>query len=169
MFSSMQATRSAAAGAGGGGLGARGTSAAASATAPTPASAALGAGAGGQRLSLVVLTQPSSDFYKDEGGKGNVLRMVIGANVTRLPFPIPLRFVLFFESGSVVDDTNILNLDCGEHSAYEPYVLPADDPRVEIAFRLEKVRGRGAQNPVSSSPPCACVSHSSSSSSPVLA
>nr|CCA18095.1 conserved hypothetical protein [Albugo laibachii Nc14] len=101
---------------------------------------------------LVITKQPSSEFYKDEGGKANSLNVEVslvefdenGDNV-RTPdhefINVPLRVVLYFESGKRVDqnDQDIFRFVGNE---YDSIVIRAESRKVDINFRLEKVSRR---------------------------
>ncbi len=79
---------------------------------------------------------------QDEGGRSNKLVMVVAHPDARdLSVDVPLRFVLYYESGREVEqrDQAILNL-CKPD--YDPWVIPAGKGEVEVEFRLEKVSRR---------------------------
>jgi len=58
-----------------------------------------------------------------------------------LAVDVPLKFVLFYESGREVEkrDQSILNLCKAD---YDPWIMPVGVGEVEIEFRLEKVSRR---------------------------
>lgn len=111
---------------------------------------------------LLVVGQPVSEFYKDEGGKGNHLVVLIGVRRNAqiaVPGPherIALKASLYFESELRVEesDQSILNIVGNKFQA------PTIDPKtgqVAIKFRLEKVRvGQGVERSLR----CGCVRQS---------
>ena len=70
----------------------------------------LGSAVAGDKLWLRIDEQPVDTFYKDEGGKGNVLRAVVnlyqGSARARPPCNVAIKFSLFFESGVRVEDSD---------------------------------------------------------------
>jgi len=83
-----------------------------------------------------VREQPTSEWYKDEGGKGNVLRFVVSAPVAER---VKLNVELRYEDGYAVEDA-------GETlaiatSAAALYLTP-ERPEALIEFRIEKVSRR---------------------------
>ena len=70
----------------------------------------LGSAVAGDKLWLRIDEQPTDTFYKDEGGKGNVLRAVVnlyqGNARARPPCNVAMKFSLFFESGVRVEDSD---------------------------------------------------------------
>lgn len=89
---------------------------------------------------LVVVTEPPSEFYKDEGGKNNHMTVVVQLqNHSQADFAVPLRVTLYYESKERVEDRdqNILRLMGHE---FEPPLVSAAAPTTSIRFRLEKVR-----------------------------
>ncbi|RHY29314.1 hypothetical protein DYB32_005237 [Aphanomyces invadans] len=101
---------------------------------------------------LVVVTQPASSFFKDEGGRANYLTVQVGLrDGAGSSMSVPLRITLLFESGTqpdtatrlltcidgvgqVVDDQDIFRV-MGSNAL----TLHTDDPVATIHFRLEKV------------------------------
>ncbi|ETV93125.1 hypothetical protein H310_12737 [Aphanomyces invadans] len=84
---------------------------------------------------LVVVTQPASSFFKDEGGRANYLTVQVGLrDGAGSSMSVPLRITLLFESGQVVDDQDIFRV-MGSNAL----TLHSDDPVATIHFRLEKV------------------------------
>ena len=117
---------------------------------------ALGLSAPSKRLNwtrrLVITRQPLSEFYKDEGGKANALEV----EVTLVEFDqfgeparssdkefidIPLRILLFFESGKRVDDTD-QEIFRFVGNDYDSVVIRAATRTAVVQFRLEKVSRR---------------------------
>lgn len=97
------------------------------------------------RSSIGCREQPVARFWKDEGGRANVLRFTVAVpDGVTLPQPLPLQAVLRYEDGSVVEDQeDILNLTT--HPA--ALVLKPSAPELTIEFRIEKVsRKRGDRN-----------------------
>ncbi|DBA03181.1 TPA: hypothetical protein N0F65_003901 [Lagenidium giganteum] len=103
------------------------------------------------RRRLVITKQPSSEFYKDEGGKANALSVEVSLleydeNGAKIRTPddqfvdIPLRVELRFESGKVVDPSEEIFRFVG--SGYDANVIRASDRKALILFRLEKVSRR---------------------------
>ncbi|KAJ0394255.1 hypothetical protein P43SY_004733 [Pythium insidiosum] len=101
---------------------------------------------------LVVTKQPASEFYKDEGGKSNALEVEVTlvefnelGEPSRSPddefVDIPLRILLFFESGKRVDDSDqeIFRFVGNE---YDSVVIRAATRKALVQFRLEKVSRR---------------------------
>uniref|UniRef100_M4BBU5 Uncharacterized protein n=1 Tax=Hyaloperonospora arabidopsidis (strain Emoy2) TaxID=559515 RepID=M4BBU5_HYAAE len=101
---------------------------------------------------LVITKQPLSEFYKDEGGKANALEV----EVTLVEFDehgeparssdkefidIPLRILLFFESGKRVDDTD-QEIFRFVGNDYDSVVIRAATRTAVVQFRLEKVSRR---------------------------
>lgn len=96
-----------------------------------------------KQRALQVKKQPDDVFFKDEGGKSNVLSAVITLPqaVLRSVGPLQLKCELHYESNRRVEeaDQSILNLSAHE---YEPLLLTPQKPDVEVEFRLEKVSRR---------------------------
>lgn len=101
---------------------------------------------------LVVTKQPSSEFYKDEGGKANSLDVEVTlvefnelGEPARSPdeefIDIPLRILLFFESGKRVDDTD-QEIFRFVGNDYDSVVIRAESRKASVQFRLEKVSRR---------------------------
>lgn len=101
---------------------------------------------------LVVTKQPSSEFYKDEGGKANSLDVEVTlvefnelGEPARSPdeefIDIPLRILLFFESGKRVDDTD-QEIFRFVGNDYDSVVIRAQSRKASVQFRLEKVSRR---------------------------
>lgn len=101
---------------------------------------------------LVITKQPSSEFYKDEGGKANALEVEVSlvefdenGEPARSPdsefIDIPLRLLLFFEDGKRVDDADqeIFRFVGNE---YDSVVIRASTRKASAQFRLEKVSRR---------------------------
>ena len=96
-------------------------------------------------MKLTVSKQPLSEFYKDEGGKGNHLACVVQLTRKGKTLKVPreqklvLKASLYFESELKVEerDQSILNMQGNE---FDPPVLDAKTSSVTVRFRLEKVR-----------------------------
>jgi len=82
--------------------------------------------------------QPVSDWYKDEGGRGNVLRFTVGAPV-RLSERVRLGAQLMYEDGSLVEDAEETLTMVTQPGAM---ALTPEMPEVTIEFRIEKVSRR---------------------------
>jgi hypothetical protein len=82
--------------------------------------------------------QPVSDWYKDEGGRGNVLRFTVGAPV-RLTERVRLGAQLMYEDGSLVEDAEETLTMVTQPGAM---ALTPEMPEVTIEFRIEKVSRR---------------------------
>lgn len=125
-------------------------------------------------LELAIREQPLGRFWKDEGGRANVLRFTVAVpDDVKLPRPLPLQAVLLYEGGAVVEDQeDVLNLITPPSAM----ALTAAAPELTIEFRIEKVsRKRGDRNfcllvePLYSSASSAPSSSASSSPSPLAA
>ncbi|POM69377.1 Hypothetical protein PHPALM_14343 [Phytophthora palmivora] len=101
---------------------------------------------------LVITKQPASEFYKDEGGKANALEVEVTlvefnevGEPARSPdkefIDIPLRILLFFESGKRVDDTD-QEIFRFVGNDYDSVVIRASTRKALVQFRLEKVSRR---------------------------
>ncbi|RLN95632.1 hypothetical protein BBJ28_00020453 [Nothophytophthora sp. Chile5] len=101
---------------------------------------------------LVITKQPLSEFYKDEGGKANALEVEVTlvefnelGEPARSPdeefIAIPLRILLFFESGKRVDDTD-QEIFRFVGNDYDSVVIRAPTRKAAVQFRLEKVSRR---------------------------
>jgi hypothetical protein len=101
---------------------------------------------------LVITRQPASEFYKDEGGKANALEVEVTlvefdeqGEPARSPdkefIDIPLRILLFFESGKRVDDTD-QEIFRFVGNDYDSVVIRASTRKALVQFRLEKVSRR---------------------------
>ncbi|KAG6623772.1 BolA protein [Phytophthora cinnamomi] len=101
---------------------------------------------------LVITKQPASEFYKDEGGKANALEVEVTlvefnelGESARSPdkefIDIPLRILLFFESGKRVDDTD-QEIFRFVGNDYDSVVIRASTRKALVQFRLEKVSRR---------------------------
>uniref|UniRef100_K3WB50 Uncharacterized protein n=1 Tax=Globisporangium ultimum (strain ATCC 200006 / CBS 805.95 / DAOM BR144) TaxID=431595 RepID=K3WB50_GLOUD len=101
---------------------------------------------------LVVTKQPASEFYKDEGGKSNSLDVEVTlvefnehGEPARSPddefIDIPLRILLFFESGKRVDDTD-QEIFRFVGNDYDSVVIRGNTRKASVQFRLEKVSRR---------------------------
>ncbi|OWZ22966.1 hypothetical protein PHMEG_0002240 [Phytophthora megakarya] len=101
---------------------------------------------------LVITKQPASEFYKDEGGKANALEVEVTlvefnelGEPARTPdnefIDIPLRILLFFESGKRVDDTD-QEIFRFVGNDYDSVVIRATTRKALVQFRLEKVSRR---------------------------
>ncbi|CAH0473822.1 unnamed protein product [Peronospora belbahrii] len=101
---------------------------------------------------LVITKQPASEFYKDEGGKANALEVEVTlVEFNELGEParscdkefidIPLRILLFFESGKRVDDTD-QEIFRFVGNDYDSVVIRASTRKASVQFRLEKVSRR---------------------------
>ncbi|GAB9463461.1 hypothetical protein Gpo141_00000920 [Globisporangium polare] len=101
---------------------------------------------------LVVTKQPASEFYKDEGGKSNALDVEVTlvefnelGEPARSPddefVDIPLRILLFFESGKRVDDTD-QEIFRFVGNDYDSVVIRGHSRKASVQFRLEKVSRR---------------------------
>ncbi|GMF26980.1 unnamed protein product [Phytophthora fragariaefolia] len=101
---------------------------------------------------LVITKQPASEFYKDEGGKANALEVEVTlvefnemGEPARSPdnefIDIPLRILLFFESGRRVDDTD-QEIFRFVGNDYDSVVIRASTRKALVQFRLEKVSRR---------------------------
>ncbi|CEG37578.1 uncharacterized protein PHALS_05357 [Plasmopara halstedii] len=101
---------------------------------------------------LVITKQPASEFYKDEGGKANALEVEVTlvefnelGESARSPdkdfIDIPLRILLFFESGKRVDDTD-QEIFRFVGNDYDSVVIRAASRKALVQFRLEKVSRR---------------------------
>ncbi|RLN65924.1 hypothetical protein BBJ29_009438 [Phytophthora kernoviae] len=101
---------------------------------------------------LVITKQPASEFYKDEGGKANALEVEVTlvefnelGEPARSPddefISIPLRILLFFESGKRVDDTD-QEIFRFVGNDYDSIVIRAPTRKALVQFRLEKVSRR---------------------------
>ncbi|KAG7386500.1 hypothetical protein PHYPSEUDO_015600 [Phytophthora pseudosyringae] len=101
---------------------------------------------------LVITKQPASEFYKDEGGKANALEVEVTlvefnelGEPARSPdkefVDIPLRILLFFESGKRVDDTD-QEIFRFVGNDYDSVVIRASTRKALVQFRLEKVSRR---------------------------
>ncbi|KAH7462646.1 uncharacterized protein KRP23_13662 [Phytophthora ramorum] len=101
---------------------------------------------------LVITKQPASEFYKDEGGKANALEVEVTlvefnerGESARSPdkdfIDIPLRILLFFESGKRVDDTD-QEIFRFVGNDYDSVVIRAPTRKALVPFRLEKVSRR---------------------------
>ncbi|KAI9914217.1 hypothetical protein PsorP6_006326 [Peronosclerospora sorghi] len=125
-------------------------------TSSPPSSVTVPGGFSSKRLNwtrrLVITKQPASEFYKDEGGKANALEV----EVTLVEFneqgeparsndkdfiDIPLRILLFFESGKRVDDTD-QEIFRFVGNDYDSVVIRASTRKALVQFRLEKVSRR---------------------------
>ncbi|KAG6971960.1 hypothetical protein JG688_00004206 [Phytophthora aleatoria] len=101
---------------------------------------------------LVITKQPASEFYKDEGGKANALEVEVTlvefnelGEPARTPdkdfTDIPLRILLFFESGRRVDDTD-QEIFRFVGNDYDSVVIRTATRKALVQFRLEKVSRR---------------------------
>lgn len=101
---------------------------------------------------LVITKQPASEFYKDEGGKANALEVEVTlvefdelGESARSPdkefIDIPLRILLFFESGKRVDDAD-QDIFRFVGNDYDSVVIRAASRKALVQFRLEKVSRR---------------------------
>lgn len=101
---------------------------------------------------LVITKQPASEFYKDEGGKANALEVEVTlvefnehGDPARTPdndfIDIPLRILLFFESGKRVDDTD-QEIFRFVGNDYDSVVIRKTTRKALVQFRLEKVSRR---------------------------
>ncbi|ETI43294.1 hypothetical protein F441_11659 [Phytophthora nicotianae CJ01A1] len=101
---------------------------------------------------LVITKQPASEFYKDEGGKANALEVEVTlvefnelGEPARTPdndfTDIPLRILLFFESGRRVDDTD-QEIFRFVGNDYDSVVIRKATRKASVQFRLEKVSRR---------------------------
>ncbi|TYZ58804.1 hypothetical protein PybrP1_001580 [[Pythium] brassicae (nom. inval.)] len=101
---------------------------------------------------LVITKQPASEFYKDEGGKANALEVEVTlvefnelGEPARTPddefIDIPLRILLFFESGKRVDDTD-QEIFRFVGNDYDSVVIRNLSRKASVQFRLEKVSRR---------------------------
>ncbi|CAI5700931.1 hypothetical protein KXD40_008437 [Peronospora effusa] len=101
---------------------------------------------------LVITKQPASEFYKDEGGKANALEVEVTlVEFNELGEParssdkefieIPLRILLFFESGKRVDDTD-QEIFRFVGNDYDSVVIRTSTRKALVQFRLEKVSRR---------------------------
>ena len=94
---------------------------------------------------LLVVEQPVSEFYKDEGGKGNHLVALIGVRRNAkiaVPGPherIALKASLYFESEFRVEESDQSILNIVGNKVQTPTLDPTTG-QVAIKFRLEKVR-----------------------------
>ena len=112
-------------------------------------------------MKLAILSQPGTaadgiDFYKDEGGKGNWMRVVVSrtaAKDTHKLKPCTLSTKLFFESGLPVEenDQKILVVRNGGNGGAPAGSTPADEDKFvlgpnqkkcTIEFRIQKVSRR---------------------------
>jgi len=102
---------------------------------------------------LVILSQPGTaaggiDFYKDEGGKGNWMRVVVSRTPASSTGEITLSTKLFFESGLPVEesDQKILLVRAGGSAASDPksnkLVIGPNRKKCPIEFRIQKVSRR---------------------------
>ncbi|KAL3670564.1 hypothetical protein V7S43_004876 [Phytophthora oleae] len=101
---------------------------------------------------LVITKQPASEFYKDEGGKANALEVEVTlvefndlGEPARSPdkefIDIPLRILLFFESGKRVDDSD-QEIFRFVGNDYDSVVIRSSTRKALVQFRLEKVSRR---------------------------
>ncbi|TDH64731.1 hypothetical protein CCR75_001374 [Bremia lactucae] len=101
---------------------------------------------------LVITKQPASEFYKDEGGKANALEVEVtlvefnelgepARSLDKEFIDIPLRILLFFESGKRVDDTD-QEIFRFVGNDYDSIVIRASSRKALVQFRLEKVSRR---------------------------
>eukprot|EP00644_Phytophthora_capsici_P017952 jgi/Phyca11/527967/estExt2_fgenesh1_pm.C_PHYCAscaffold_250005 len=101
---------------------------------------------------LVITKQPASEFYKDEGGKANALEVEVTlvefnehGESARSPdkefIDIPLRILLFFESGKRVDDSD-QEIFRFVGNDYDSVVIRSSTRKALVQFRLEKVSRR---------------------------
>jgi len=97
----------------------------------------------GKQRALQVKKQPDDTFFKDEGGKGNVLTttITVSQSVLKAMGALQLKCELHYESNRRVEepDQSILNISSHE---FEPPMLTLAKPEVELEFRLEKVSRR---------------------------
>jgi len=102
---------------------------------------------------LVILSQPGTaadgiDFYKDEGGKGNWMRVVVSRTPASASSEITLQTKLFFESGLPVEesDQKILVVRPGGNtnsdSNNKKLVIGPNRKKCVIEFRIQKVSRR---------------------------
>ena len=59
---------------------------------------------------LIISEQPPSLFWKDRGGKRNMLRVVIESPIP-LRQPLPLRIMLFNDAGEAVEEVSNHKMD----------------------------------------------------------
>jgi len=101
---------------------------------------------------LAILSQPGTaaagiDFYKDEGGKGNWMRIVVACSAP-LTREITLRTKLFFESGLPVEESDqkiLLVRPGGSASAdlsSKKLLIGPNRKKCAIEFRIQKVSRR---------------------------
>jgi len=113
-------------------------------------------------MKLAILSQPGTaaegiDFYKDEGGKGNWMRVVVSRTAAKETHKLKsckLSTKLFFESGLPVEenDQKILVVRNGSSSngapsgsstsARDKFVLGPNQKKCTVEFRIQKVSRR---------------------------
>jgi hypothetical protein len=99
-------------------------------------------------MKLAILSQPGTaaegiDFYKDEGGKGNWMRVVVSrtaAKDTQKLKPCTLSTKLFFESGLPVEenDQKILVVRSGSNGGAPAGSPPADEDKFMLGSNQKK-------------------------------